>query len=372
MRVLLCILKKEFSQIFKDKMILAMMFIMPTLQLIIMPLAANFEIKNITVAYVDKDHSLQSRDLQHKIYSSGYFKQTQTVDHFDQALEQLKKGQADVVVEIPVDFAQNIVKTRHTQINITIDAINGTKSSLGAAYLSQVIQDFNSGLAPKINNNMSTFTPSEAPITVNSWYNPRQQYKYFMVPAILVLLLTLIAGFLSALNIVKEKEMGTIEQINVSPIKKWQFILGKLIPFWIVGIVVFTIGLGVTALFYGITAKGSYALLYLFAAVYLIALLGIGLLISTLAQTQVQAMFIAFFFMMIFILMSGFFTSPDSMPFWARAISQATPVTHFIKVVRLIILKGSTLEQLYKELLYLLGFAVLLNTLAIWNYRKTN
>ena len=192
-----------------------------------------------------------------------------------------------------------------------------------------------------------------------------------MVPGILVLLLTLIGGFLTALNIVKEKEIGTIEQINVTPIKKWEFILGKLIPFWIVGMIVFTVSLIVMYLVYGIFPKGSLAVLYLFAAVYLVALLGLGLLISTFADTQLQAMFVAYFFMMIFMLMSGFFTSVESMPGWARTMSDFTPVTHFIRVVRLIVLKGSGLKDVSPELLYLGGFAVVLNSLAIFNYRKT-
>jgi ABC-2 type transport system permease protein len=206
----------------------------------------------------------------------------------------------------------------------------------------------------------------------SDWFNPRLEYKFYMVPGILVLLLTLVGGFMASLNIVREKEVGTIEQINVTPIRKWQFILGKLIPFWIVGIVVFTTGLIVMYVVYGIFPLGSIALLYLFAAVYLVALLGLGLLISTVCDTQLQAMFVAFFFMMIFMLMSGFFTSIDSMPDWARSLSNFTPVTHFIKVVRLIVLKGSGVTEVGTELLYLVGFALLLNAGAIMNYRKTS
>lgn len=160
--------------------------------------------------------------------------------------------------------------------------------------------------------------------------------------------------------------------IKVTPIKKWQFILGKLIPFWIIGLLVFTLGLVVMYLFYGIFPKGSLLVLYLFAAVYLVALLGFGLLISTFADTQLQAMFIAFFFMMIFMLMSGFFTSIDSMPDWAITVSNFTPVTHFIKVVRLIVLKGSGLSDVTMELFYISLFAVGLNAFAIWNYKKTS
>ena len=350
-----------------------MMFVMPTIQLIIMPLAANFEVKNIHVAYVDNDHSSYSQTLISKIGSSGYFKIVSYPRSYHEGLQLIESGKADLVLEIPPHFERNLVREGVQQVNIAVDAINGTKSALGGAYLSAVIADFNRQLDVNIKAMKNPVARNAASIEVDSsnWYNPKAEYKYYMVPAILVLLLTMIGGFITALNIVKEKEIGTIEQINVTPIKKWQFILGKLIPFWIVGMTVFTVGLIVMYLVYGIFPQGSLLVLYLFAAIYLIALLGLGLFISTLADNQLQAMFIAFFFMMIFMLMSGFFTSVDSMPDWARTISNLTPVTHFISVVRLIVLKGAALPQVKNELGYLVIFAIVLNGLAIWNYRKT-
>ncbi|HEX7756794.1 MAG TPA: ABC transporter permease [Niabella sp.] len=374
MKVLRFILQKEFRQIFRDKIILAMMFLMPTIQLIIMPLAANFEVRNVNIAYVDHDHSSYSQKLLHKIASSGYFRIAGTPGSYREGLKLIEDGAADLVLEIPTGFERNLVREGSQKVNLSVDAINGTKSSLGSSYLVSVITDFNSDLDINFKSPVITNSASNAKIAVlnSNWYNPRAAYKYYMVPGILVLLLTLIGGFITALNIVKEKEIGTIEQINVTPIKKWQFILGKLIPFWIVGMIVFTIGLLVMYLVYGIFPQGSLLVLYLFAGVYLVALLGLGLLISTFADTQLQAMFIAFFFMMIFMLMSGFFTSTDSMPGWARTMSGFTPVTHFITVVRLIVLKGSGFNEVKTELLYLVGFAVFLNALAILNYRKTS
>lgn len=374
MKVLIVILQKEFRQIFRDKTILAMMFMMPIIQLIIMPLAANFEVKNINVVYIDHDRSSYSTQLMHKIAASGYFILNNEPTSYKAGLQLIEKGEADVIIEIPSGFERNLVRESVQKINVSVDAINGTKSGLGAAYLMNVLTDFNQNLDinfknPKTQQNLNL---AKINTTSSNWYNPRAEYKYYMVPGILVLLLTLIGGFITALNIVKEKEIGTIEQINVTPIQKWQFILGKLIPFWIVGMIVFTIGLLVMYIVYGILPQGNIALLYLFAAVYLIAILGFGLLVSTFADTQLQAMFVAFFFMMIFMLMSGFFTSTDSMPSWARMVSELTPVTHFVRVVRLIVLKGSSFIEVRMEFFTIIIFAIVLNSLAIWNYKKTS
>ena len=194
-----------------------------------------------------------------------------------------------------------------------------------------------------------------------------------MVPGILVILVTMVCAYMCALNIVKEKEIGTIEQINVTPIKKYEFILGKLIPFWIIGMFVFSVGLlGVAHLVYHIVPVGSLFVLYSFLSVYLIAMLGIGLLISTYSGTQQQAMSLAFFCMMIFILMSGLFTSIDGMPDWAKWISRFNPVTYFIQVMRMVVLKGSGLRDIQHQFIVIVGMAVFFNTWAIINYRKTS
>jgi ABC-2 type transport system permease protein len=195
-------------------------------------------------------------------------------------------------------------------------------------------------------------------------------YKYFMVPGILVLLLTMVGANLTAINIVKEKEIGTIEQINVTPVKKYHFILGKLIPFWILGLVVLTLGLLISRVVYGIIPVGGFFTIYVFAAVYLLAVLGLGLLISTYASNQQQAMLISFFLMMIFVLLGGLYTSIDSMPVWAQWITRFNPVSYFIEVMRMVVLKGSTLNDIKMHLLIMTGFAVGLNGWAVFSYRK--
>jgi ABC-2 type transport system permease protein len=373
MKVLSFLLRKEFRQIFRDKTILAMMLAMPTIQLIVLPLAMNFDVNNVNLVVVDHDHSTYSQKLISKIGASGYFRLTASDASFHEALSRIEKEDADLIMEIPVGFERNLVREGQQRLGISVDAINGTKATIGGNYLLAVIGDFNASLDVNVRALAAASRPvNQIDTTFSIWFNPRAESRFYLVPGILVILLTMIGGFMAALNIVREKETGTIEQINVTPIKKWQFILGKLIPFWVIGMVVFTIGLLVCLIVYGISPAGNIAVLYLFAAVYLIALLGFGLLISTYSDSQIQAMFVAFFFMMIFMLMSGLFTAVESMPVWARVISNLTPVTHFIRVVRMIILKGSSFADVQQEFFYIIAFGVVLNGWAIWNYRKTS
>lgn len=374
MRNLGFLLQKEFRQIFRDKTILAMMLALPIVQLMVMPWAMNLNIKNINLSIVDHDHSTYSQELITKIGSSGYFRIVSADNSYKEALEHIENGSSDLIMELPMGFERNLVREGKQTIGVSVDAINGSKASIGGAYLGSVISDFNANLAI---NQIKVPDENAKPaglmeISFSNWYNPLAEYKYFFVPGVLVLLLTMIGGFMTSLNIVREKEVGTIEQINVTPIKKWEFILGKLIPFWIIGIIVFSIGLLVIRGVYGIVSVGSIPLLYAVAGTYMVALLGFGLLVSTYCENQVQAMFVAFFFILIFILMSGLFTSVQSMPFWARDISAFTPVSHFIKIVRMIMLKGSGLSDISRELEYIMAFGLVLNVWAIWNYRKTS
>jgi ABC-2 type transport system permease protein len=244
------------------------------------------------------------------------------------------------------------------------------KANLGGAYLRSIIGEFNNDVRLEWMQ-MPRFNPVPIiQVTSVNWFNPLMNYRFFMVPGILVILVTMVGAFLSALNIVKEKEIGTIEQINVTPIRKYQFILGKLIPFWVLGLIVLTLGLIISYLFYGIVPLGSIFTIYAFAAVYLLAVLGLGLLVSTFANTQQQAMLLSFFMMMIFILLGGLYTSIDSMPEWAQMFTKINPVAYFIEVMRMVVLKGSTLYDIRIHLGIVLIFGVVLNSFAVWNYKK--
>jgi ABC-2 type transport system permease protein len=372
MRTLKFLLRKEFRQIFRNKSLLPILFVLPMVQLLIMPLAANFDIRDVNLVLVDNDHSSYSQQLIAKIGSSGYFHIKGYKASYKDALTLVGEGGADIILEIPAHFERSLVKEGSQKLYMAADAINGMKGSLGGAYLTSVLTDFNDDIRMDWVQPQKFDTQPKIEIVPENWFNPSMNYQFFMVPGILVILVTMVAGFIAALNIVQEKEMGTIEQINVSPIKKWQFIAGKLIPFWLIGMFDFTIGLVIARLVYGIIPVGHLAVLYLFLSVYLTALLGFGLLVSTYSDNQLQAMFVAFFFIMIFILMSGLFTPVENMPGWAKIIAHLTPVTYFIEVMRMIVLKGSGFSDIKTQFFIVAGFAVLLNGWAIFNYRKTS
>ncbi len=370
MRTLRFLLQKEFRQIFRDPAILRLIFIMPVIQLIVLPWAADYEIKNIKLAVIDHDHSSYSRNLISKITASHYFILTSYDGSFNEALQQIEHDKTDIILEIPAAFEKQLVKENEAKLFMAVNAINGVKAGLGSAYLRSIIQDYNREVRMEWVQ-FPRFSPeTNIETTSSNWFNPLMNYKVFIVPGLLVLLLTMVGANLTAINIVREKEIDTIEQINVTPVKKFHFIIAKLIPFWILGLLVFTIGFAIARFIYGVHPLGSMVAIYIFAAIYLFAVLGLGLLISTYSNTQQQAMLISFFLMMIFVLMGGLYTSIDSMPHWAQVITKFNPVSYFIQVIRMVVLKGSSLADIKYHLLIILGFAIVLNGWAVLNYRK--
>jgi ABC-2 type transport system permease protein len=343
---------------------------MPAVQLLIMPLAADYEVRNVKIVVVDYDHSSYSEKMVNKITATGYFTLVDYTESYNEALDYVEKDEADLVLQIPAEFEKQLIREDKSTLFMAVNAINGAKANLGSAYLRSIIGDFNQDIRlewmqlPRMN------PQPIIQISAINWFNPLMNYRFFMVPGILVILVTMVGAFLSALNIVKEKEVGTIEQINVTPIKKHQFILGKLIPFWVLGLVILTIGLTLARIVYGIIPAGSFFTIYIYSAIYLLAVLGLGLLVSTFADTQQQAMLLSFFMMILFILLGGLYTSIDSMPEWAQLFTKINPVAYFIEVMRLVVLKGSSLADIRVHLAATFGFAVVLNSLAVWNYRK--
>jgi ABC-2 type transport system permease protein len=370
MRNLIYILQKEFLLIFRDKTILRLIFVMPVMQLILIPLAADYEVKHISIAIVDQDHSSSSQRLVHKVGSSSYFRIVATPRDYRSANELLEGSGTDVILTIPAHFERDLEGSGRASLQLAADAVNGVRAGLGTSYAVSMVREFQSEVSGQVSSEPAS---SEAPfiqVTSASWYNPHTNYAMFMVPGILGILVTMVGAFLSALNIVKEKEAGTIEQINVTPIRKVEFILGKLIPFWVLGMISITLGLIVAEVVFGLWPVGSLLTVYVFAALYLIGVLGIGLFVSTITESQQQATLISFFIMMIFVLLGGLYTPIESMPPWAQTIAAFNPPSYFIEVIRAVYIKGSSLGELLPALGKLAAFAFGFNALAVWSYRK--
>jgi len=371
MKTILFILQKEFIQIFRNKTMLPIIFVVPIIQLLVLVHAATFEMKHIKMYVVDNDMSATSRKMISKFSGSPFYKIKFISFSYPDAEKCLQNGSVDVVLRIPVHFERDLFKSDEAKVQLSVNAINGVSAGLIYAYSNQIISSLNRELISKnISVNENTVAPENINVTYTHWYNPQLNYKTFMVPGILVLLVTLIGLFLAGMNVVREKEIGTIEQINVTPIKKYQFMAGKLIPFWIIALFELAFGLTLGKLLFNIPMVGNLGLVFLSGAVYLIAVLGMGLFISTLANTQQQAMFLSFFFMIVFLLMSGLFTSVESMPNWAQQFNRINPIAYFIKIMRMVLLKGSGFSDIKYEFYTLIFIGLGVMTLAVRRYRK--
>lgn len=373
MRIIGYIIQKEFKQIFRNKAMLPIIFILPILQLLILSNAATYEVKNIKFSYIDGDHTSTSRALIEKFSASTYFDVLASYESNKKANEAMLAGEVDVILEIPNHFERDLVKEKSATLGISINAIDGAAAGIQNGYITQIVQSFNQEIMMEHRNVSSNM---QKPMKITSipsfWYNITLDYKTFMVPGILVLLVTMISLFLSGMNIVREKEIGTLEQLNVTPIRKGEFIIGKLLPFWIIGMGLLTIGLILAKLIFNTPMLGSILLLYFYTSIYILVILGMGLLISNFTDTQQQAMFIAWFFVVIFILMSGLFTPIESMPKWAQIITEFNPIKYFVEVVRMVLLKGSGFRDILSQLLKTLAYALVMNILAVWSYKKVN
>lgn len=365
------LIEKEFKQIVRNKFLPKLFVMLPTVMLLVMPWAANQEVKGLKLSVVDNDHSSSSTRLIQKADASEYFTLTDVSPSYEQALHSVESGDADLILEIEDDFERNMENTGTGRVMISANAVNGVKSGLGSSYLGSIITDFSADLKDENGLNHAANRGQTFRIAPYYQFNPHLDYKVFMVPALMVMMLTLLSGFLPALNIVGEKEKGTIEQMNVTPVGKFPFILSKLIPYWVVGFLVLSYSMFLAWLAYGLVPVGNILTIYLFATIYILVVSGLGLVISNNSATMQQALFIMFFFLMIFILMSGLFTPVNSMPQWAQYLTYLNPLRYFIEVMRMVYLKGSSYTEMIPHFCALCALAVALNVWAIFSYRKS-
>ncbi len=373
MKIIGYIIQKEFKQIFRNKAMLPLIFVLPLIQLIILSNAATFEVKDVKFSYIDHDKTSFSRELIDKFNASTYFNVITEFPSEKIASEAMLKGEVDVILEIPHYFERNLLKDKETSLSVIINAIDGAAAGVENVYINQIVRSFNKKAQVDL---MQPSDMKNLPKNITSipsfWYNKTLNYKTFMVPGILVLLVTMITLFLSGMNIVREKEIGTLEQMNVTPIKKHQFIIGKLFPFWVLGMLLLTIGLIIARLLFDVPMVGSLSVMYLYTSIYILVILGMGLFISNYTDTQQQAMFIAWFFVVIFILMSGLFTPIESMPEWAQFLTEFNPIKYYVEVMRMVMLKGSSFIDILPQFTKTLIYAFIMNGLAVWSYKKTN
>jgi ABC-2 type transport system permease protein len=371
MRTIFYLIRKEFIQIFRNKFIGRAIFGVPIIQMLILVPAVTFEIKDIKLCIIDRDISSVSRSLISQLEGSKFFRITHSTFSGEEAESLLLKNKCVMVLQIPADFGKDTGNGKPAKLMASINAINASTAQLSWAYLNGVLRDYNLKLARENINGSAVSAIPQIDIRNRYWYNELLNYKYYMLPGILGILVTAIGFLLAGLNLVREKEAGTIEQINVTPVRKHQFIIAKMVPFLIIGLADLVLGLVLGKLAFNIPFEGSIALLFLSASIFLIAVLGFALFISTFSGTQQQFMFIAFFFMIIFILMSGIFTPLESMPDWARKLDLINPVAYIMKINRMVMLKGSTIQDISRDILSLVIIAVIFTALAVKRYRKT-
>lgn len=356
------LLRKEFTQILRNSFLPRLIMMFPISTMCIMPWVMNMEIKHIVVDVVDNDHSIQSQRLVNEIEANSYFVLHGQQPTYAAALHNIEKSDVDVVVVIPQHYSRDIVMGRKPQVLVAANAVNGTKGSIGSVYLSQIVTA----------NALPTAASIKSKVSTLYLYNNHLDYKLFMIPALLTIVMMLMTGYLPTLNIVGEKETGTIEQINVTPVSKWTFILGKLIPYWLIAIFIVSVCLLLAWAVYGITPAGNIALVYLLSMLLALFFSAFGLIVSNYSDTMQQAIFVMWFFMMILLLLSGLFTPTRSMPHFAYLSTYINPVSYFIEAMRTVFIRGGNFSSIAHQVFALSAIGLIMGGWAVISYKKNN
>ena len=376
--ILLYLLEKEFKQMMRLIILPIIFVLLPLFMLNVLPRIATQEVKNMNIVVVDNDHSGLSRRLTEKLSASAWFNLLDVPQNYAQAERHIKSGDADVVVEISRGFEKDLYREGKADVQVSANAINGSKSGLGTAYITQIITSYanelneDSSALPLGSSKNSQQPTANSQISTRFLYNINLDYKVYMIPALIAMLLTLLIGFLPALNIVLEKEHGTIEQINVTPIRPMEFILSKLIPYWVVGIFLLFYSIFCGGMIHDVWPAGSIWSILAITSLFLLVASSLGLIVSNYSDTIQQAALVMFFFLIIFILLSGLLTPVSSMPAWAHYITEANPMRFFIEPIRIIYIKGATFADLKPYFLRLALMAVVSSALAIESYKKNS
>ncbi len=369
--VLRFLLEKEFKQMWRNILLPVLFAILPLGLINGVPRIATQEVKNVKYVLVDNDHSTFSQRLTQKIAASRYMTFVSTEPTYERAMQHVEQGTADVIVEIQPDFERDLMREGQAHVRLAANAVNGQTAGLGSSYVAQIIADFAAQLREEAGLSATGTVLAGYDVRPRFLFNTELDYKPFMIPALMAMLLVITVGFLPALNIVGEKEKGTIEQINVTPVSRMEFILSKLIPYWVVGLFLLGYAILVARLFFDIVPAGSVGLLFAGATLFILVVSSFGLIVSNYSATTQQASLVMFFFLVIFLLMSGLLTPVSSMPQWAQTITLFNPLRYFIELMRMLYLKGSDFSALTTQFSVLAIFAGVMGAWAIISYKKS-
>lgn len=372
LQVIAEIIKKEFYQIRQDKRMLAISMVAPVLQVFLLGYAATTDIKNSTMVVCDLDRTEESRTFINSFTTSNYFIPRYVVDKADEANKYIEEAKANIALVVPKDFGRRIFSRETAQVQVVLDGADANTANILLGYATQIVNSYARTVTVDYSALRSGLSIPQVIPEPRVWFNPDLKSSNFMVPGVVAMVLMIITMTLTSVGVVKEKEIGTLEQIMVTPIKSYEFILGKLIPFVIIGFVDAVIVLAVARFWFGVPLVGSLPLLFLLSGLFILTTLGLGLFISTIAKSQGQAMMIAqFFFFMPFIFLSGFTFPIANMPEWIQALTYLIPLRYYLEIVRGIFLKGTDLAHLWPQTAALALFGAVILTLSVRRFRKT-
>ena len=361
MQTIAALIRKEFYQVVRDRNMLRLIFLMPLVQLLVLGYSITTDVKSIATAFYDFDRSDLSREYMRSFSAGGYFEAAVSELSLLESEKAFKDGTYKVNGIIPNDFTERLHDSRRVDVGLVVDGTNANAAAIALGYAGEITNQFNqkvTGMVWPLN------------VRVKKLYNPEGESVYFMVPGIVAVLVTMISVMLTSMAIVREREVGTLEQLMVTPISTPALLLGKAIPFALLTYIEMSIALAFGVLWFKIPFAGSWVLLYLVSFVYLFTTLGVGIFISTITNTQQQAMFFAWFFTIFTILTSGFFTPIANMPEVVQYITYLNPLRYFMKIVRAIMMKGVSIDIIYPEVLALMIFALVVFSIAWLRFSK--
>ncbi|KJS15283.1 MAG: transporter [Peptococcaceae bacterium BRH_c4b] len=363
---ILAILKKEFLQMKRDRLTLGMIFMLPLVQLLLFGFAIQTEVKHIPTVVFDQSLSYASRDMLDSLTASGYFEISAAAGSYDEVTEAIDSGRAKAGIIFPPDFAEKLKRGETAPLQVLVDASDSMVSASAIATANSV------GLlkSQKIIAQKARVTDIPYDIRVRPWYNPDGITAFYMVPAILGIIVTMTMVMMTSMAIVRERERGTLEQLMVTPVKSYELMIGKIIPYIALGYVQITVALLVGTLVFHVPVRGSLLELYLLTLFFITASLGLGIMISNIAKNQMQAFQMSFFVLLPSILLSGFMFPREAMPVVIQYIGNLIPLTFYLTIIRGIVLKGIGFQYLIPQVVALLVFSVVLIALSIAKFKK--